>query len=98
VVRVDLPGVDPGDVQLTFEGSYLTIEGERRREEPDEELLLRDKVCYGPFRRTLYIPGEIIGDEVKANYREGVLKIRAPIEKTFEEGLPQRIKVEEING
>jgi HSP20 family molecular chaperone IbpA len=98
VVRVDLPGVDPRDVQLTFEGNHLTIEGERKREEPDEELLLREEVCYGPFRRTLYIPGEIKGDEVKANYREGVLEIRAPLGRTYEEGLPQRIKVEEING
>ncbi len=53
VVRVDLPGVDPRDVQLTFAGSYLTIEGERRREERDEEFLVREEVCYGPFRRAL---------------------------------------------
>ncbi len=49
----------------------------------------------GPF-----IPGEIKEDEVKANYREGVegvLEINAPVEKTIEESLPQRIEVEEIN-
>lgn len=94
VVRVDLPGVDPKDVHLVFENGYLAIEGGRKRAiQPGELRVLKQGVCYGSFRRTLYIPGAIKGEEVTARYQDGVLEITAPVD---EKSLPLRIKVEEV--
>lgn len=94
VVKVDLPGVNPKEVHLTFENGYLTVEGERKRGEAIEESsLLRDEVCYGTFHRSLFIPEGVKGDQIKAQYHEGVLEITAPSEERF---LPKKIEVEEI--
>jgi len=94
VVKVDLPGVSPKDVHLTYEDGYLTIEGERKRhQEIDESSMLQDEVCYGSFRRSLYIPERIKGDMIKARYHEGVLEVTAPLDEKF---LPKKIEVEEV--
>jgi HSP20 family molecular chaperone IbpA len=94
VVKVDLPGVSPKDVHLTYEDGYLTIEGERKRhQEIGESSMLREEVCYGAFRRSLYIPEGIKGDRIKARYHEGVLEVTAPLDEKF---LPKKIEVEEV--
>jgi HSP20 family protein len=94
VIRMDLPGVSPKDVHLTYENGYLTIEGERKRHRQIEaESFLRDEVCYGSFRRTLHIPEGIRGDKMKARYSEGVLEVTAPMEEKF---VPKKIEVEEV--
>ncbi len=93
VVKVDLPGVNPKDVHLTFESGYLTIEGERKRiHEVEESSIQRDEVCYGAFRRSLYLPEGVKGDMIKAKYHDGVLEVTAPIEEKF---LSKKIEVEE---
>lgn len=94
VVKVDLPGVNPKDVNLSFEDGYLTIQGERKRlQEIEESSVLRDEVCYGAFHRSLCIPEGVKADSIKAKYHDGVLEITAPIEEKF---LPRKIEVEEV--
>ena len=94
MIKVDLPGVQPKDVHLTFEGGYLIIEGERKRlHEIEESSMLRDEVCYGAFRRSLYIPEGIKADQIKAKYHDGVLEITAPLDEKF---MPRKIEVEEV--
>jgi HSP20 family protein len=94
VIRMDLPGISPKDVHLTFQDGYLTVEGERKRhQEIDAESIMRDEVCYGSFRRTLHIPEGIKGDMIKARYHEGVLEVTAPLEGKF---VPKKIEVEEV--
>ena len=93
-IKVDLPGVNPKEVHLTFEGGYLVIEGERKRvHEIEESAMLRDEVCYGPFRRSLYIPEGIKADQIKAKYHDGVLEITAPVDEKY---LPRKIEVEDV--
>ena len=92
VVRVDLPGVSPKDVHLTADAGSLTIEGERKRSrEIEEGSLLREELCYGPFRRSVEIPSGVKTDQIKARYHDGVLEITAPV---GEEHLPKKIEVE----
>ena len=94
VIKVDLPGVSPKDVHLTYEDGYLTVEGERKRhQEVDESSILRDEVCYGSFRRSLFIPEGIKTDRIKAKYHDGVLEVTVPLEEKY---LPKKIEVEEV--
>ncbi len=92
VLKADLPGVNPKELQVTLEGDHLVIRGERRF---DEEMrrgnLRRREIFYGSFRRAVPIPKGLKVDEMKAHYRDGVLEISAPIEEKF---LPKVIKVE----
>jgi HSP20 family protein len=80
VVRADLPGVDPKEVELTVEGNRLTLKGERKAtaERKDKKYYHRE-VQYGSFVRTVTLPGEVKAEEVKASYHNGVLEVRLPL-------------------
>jgi HSP20 family protein len=76
VVKVDLPGVNPQDVQVETEGNLLTISGERKGEERGSEYR---ETFYGKFERQITLPQGVEADKVTANYQHGVLEIRVPL-------------------
>jgi HSP20 family protein len=80
VVRADLPGIDPGKVEVTVNGDLLTISGSREaaKEEKDRDYMYRE-VTYGSFERTLQLPSGIDRDQIKASYSNGVLELRMPL-------------------
>jgi HSP20 family protein len=85
VVRADLPGIDPKDVEVAVEGNHLTLKGERKsvRENGDTERAYRE-VSYGRFERTVRLPAGVDPDSIKASYRDGVLEVtmKAPTHLT----------------
>lgn len=80
VVRADLPGIDPKDVEVTVTGNTMTIRGSRsqRHEEKGRDFIHRE-VSYGSFERSLTLPEGVQADQVKAVYRDGVLELTAPL-------------------
>jgi HSP20 family protein len=76
VVRLDLPGVDPKDIEVRAEGNLLTITGERKTEEKNSDY---QETYYGKFERTLALPQGVEADKIGAHYQHGVLEIRVPI-------------------
>ncbi len=80
IVRADLPGIDPKDVEITATGDQLTIRGKReqQREEKSRDFIHRE-VAYGSFERTLKLPGGVNPDEIKASYNNGVLELTVPL-------------------
>ncbi len=94
VMKTDLPGVEPKDVQVTVENGCLTIQGERKMDrEVKEKQIRRRELFYGSFQRTLAVPEGVKTDQMKAKYHDGVLEITAPLEKKV---LPKKIEVEEV--
>jgi HSP20 family protein len=75
VVRADLPGIDPKEVELALEGDYLTIKGERRVVDEGRRGDGYREVSYGRFERTLRLPAGIAADSIKAAYHDGVLEV-----------------------
>ena len=76
VVRADLPGIDPKEVELSLEGNNLTIKGERRRaEERKRDGGFHREVTYGRFERTLRLPPGVDAESIKAAYHDGVLEV-----------------------
>ena len=90
---VDLPGVDPKDVEITLEGGVLTITGERfqQAEKTDEKAVSRRaERGSGRFHRRFILPESVDADKVKASNRHGVLEILIPKQA---KALPRKIKV-----
>lgn len=80
VVRADLPGINPKDVEVTASGDQLTIRGKREREQEKKGRdFIHREVLYGSFERTVRLPAGIKAEEVKASYRNGVLEVTAPM-------------------
>lgn len=91
LVRMDLPGIEKNQVSVNVEDRALTVRGERKEEQRKEgENYLRVERSYGSFYRSLPLPRSANVDDVKAEFENGVLKIR--IAKA-EEHKPKKIKI-----
>lgn len=77
--RVEIPGIDPKDVQVTLEHDLLSIKGEKR-EQVDEkkERFLRTERSYGAFVRTMKLPVTVDAARVSASFKNGLLEIMMP--------------------
>jgi len=79
VVAAELPGVDPGKVEISVVGDTLTISGTREAETLKAgESYHRQERDFGRFSRTIQLPFHIEAEKVKAKYARGVLKITLP--------------------
>ncbi len=82
VVRADLPGIDPKDLEITVAGDTLTIRAKRQEQHEERARnYLHREVVYGNVERSLRLPEGVNPDEVKASYRDGVLELTAPVPK-----------------
>jgi HSP20 family protein len=82
VVRADVPGLDPKDIEVSVVHDILSIKGERKSEkEVKKEDYLRRELCYGAFERRLTLPEGAATDKVKASFKNGVVEITIPLAK-----------------
>ncbi|MBI5875629.1 MAG: Hsp20/alpha crystallin family protein, partial [Deltaproteobacteria bacterium] len=92
VVRCEVPGMDPKDIDISIVGNTLTIKGERKAsKEAKREDYLLSEVHYGSFERTLTLPEGVRADNIRANYKNGILEVTMPAEKA---ALPRKVTVE----
>lgn len=78
-VSVELPGIDPKDVEVTVADGVLTISGEKKREEETREKnVYRREREYGSFRRVLALPTDVDEAAAKASFDKGVLTVELP--------------------
>jgi len=76
-VRVELPGMDPADIQITVRENTLTLSGEKREERRDErDERWTSEIFYGSFQRVIGLPDTADPDKVEAEYDRGVLRVR----------------------
>ena len=93
VVKAELPGMDRKDITLHLEKNILTVRGERRFEkETKEENYHRIERSYGGFSRTFSIPATVDDEQIRAEYKDGVLKIVLPKK---EQAKPKQIRIGE---
>jgi HSP20 family protein len=80
VVRLDLPGIDPKDIDVSVVNDTLFIRGERKSLEEVKEKDYRYKeIGYGRFERRLALPKGVEGEKIKASYKNGVLELSIPL-------------------
>jgi HSP20 family protein len=91
VVRAEIPGVEPKDLELTVAGDVLTIAGEKHEEETKREKgYARAERRFGSFRRSVQLPSSIDADSVQAVHKNGVVTVTL---KKVESARPKRISV-----
>ncbi len=91
-VQIELPGLKKEDFDISLDGDVLTISGERKVEsEKQEGGNFRRERAVGSFRRSITLPSQVKGDQVKATYEDGVLTVALP---KADEAKPRKIQVE----
>ena len=79
VLKAEMPGVDPNNLEIDITDNILTIEGETKQETvSQEESYHRIERRYGSFSRSIPIPQRIVLSKVKATYKKGILTIVMP--------------------
>jgi HSP20 family protein len=91
VVKAEVPGLDPKDIDISLSDGLLTIKGEKKqeREEKEENYHLVER-SYGAFTRSIGLPKEVQSDKISASYKNGVLKVTLP---KSEEAKKKEIKI-----
>ncbi len=78
VIRADVPGLKPEEIDIILEGDTLTIRGEIKREEENQRKYVLLERPTGKFERTLTINTPIDHDRVEATFKDGVLTLTLP--------------------
>ena len=79
IVHVDLPGVDPGSIDLTVEQNVLTVSAARRWERGESQEILVQERPQGAFSRQLFLGDSLDPDRIEASYDNGVLTLTVPV-------------------
>ncbi len=91
VLTANLPGLSPEDIDVTVSGKSLTISGARKTDLTEkEDTFLRRERWSGQFRRVFDLPFNIEAEQVKAEFKDGVLKVSLP---RAEADKPKKIKI-----
>ena len=91
VLKAELPGINPDDVEIRVEDNTLYLKGERKfAKEVKDENLHRVERSYGTFTRSFALPNTIDSDKVKAEYENGILTLTMP---KREEAKPRTIRI-----
>ena len=79
VIKAELPGIDPEEVDINLTGNLLSIKGEKKDEKEEKgDGFHRMERSYGSFSRSFQLPCEVQEDKIKAHYKNGVLDLRLP--------------------
>ena len=90
-LKVEIPGVEKDSIFVDVKDRVLTLKGERTSEnEVKEDQYFRRELSYGSFERAFTLPEAVSTDDIKAEYKDGVLKVTVP---KPEETQPKQITV-----
>lgn len=93
VVKAEIPGVKRKDIDVSINNGVLTINAERKTEEESKDekgRVIRRESRYGQYLRTMTLDNTVDVKNVKADYKDGILKLVLP---KAEEAKPQKIDV-----
>jgi HSP20 family protein len=78
-VRLEVPGIDPEQIDISIDGNDLVITGEKKETmQKSEKGFFHKESRYGKFSRKVMLPEGIDGEKVNADYSNGVLAITLP--------------------
>lgn len=78
-VKLEVPGIDPKDIEVLFLDGMLTIRGEKKKETEEKDVrLYRSERSYGTFVRNLRLPGAVDEKVISATFKNGILEVTLP--------------------
>jgi HSP20 family protein len=94
VAEVELPGIDPKNIEVEVKDNVLRIEAkEEEKKEVKEKGYFKREIGRKYFKRQVLLPAEVQGDKTEAEYADGILKVRIPKTKPKDEKKKIKIKV-----
>ena len=78
ILRAEVPGVSPDQVDLTLQQDTLTLVGRREPDAPEDATALRTERHHGPFRRRIVLPFRVEREKVSARLSRGLLTLELP--------------------
>ena len=90
-LHLDLPGIDPGSIDVTIERNTLTVSATRTIGDPDGGQWVARERPFGTFVRRFHLGDGLASDQIDARYNDGVLTVSIPV---AEQAKPRKIDVE----
>jgi len=95
VLTAELPGIDKDKIQVEVMPEHITLSAEISEEKEEKEATYhRRERLWGRFERSLHLPAEVVSDQAKATYRDGLLEIRLPKTERSRATTPRKVKIE----
>ena len=79
VVKADLAGISPDDLELEIRGRELVLAGHRQPDTAEGRVYQQVEIEYGPFRRVIALGADVVADDASAVYEDGVLRVELPL-------------------
>jgi HSP20 family protein len=95
VVHFDLPGVDPGSIDLTVERNSLTVSAERHWSRVEGDEVVASERRQGTFTRQLLLGDGMDSERIHASYEDGVLTVTIPVAASAQ---PRKIEIQQRSG
>jgi HSP20 family protein len=79
IVTVELAGIDASEIEIEIEGRRLLLAGSRRPADARTDVYQQVEIARGQFRRVVELGADVRGEEAKAEYQDGMLRIELPL-------------------
>ena len=94
IAEIELPGIDPDNIELTVENNLLTISGEQEeKKEHDTNGYIHREIKRGSFSRSARLPASVIDSQVEATYKDGILTV---VMTKTSEAKPKQIEIKKM--
>jgi HSP20 family protein len=93
IVKADLAGIDIDEVALEIRGRQLLIAGERRSADAEGCVYQQIEIEHGAFRRLVELGADVVAEQAKASYEDGLLRVEIPLLQREEQ--VRRVPIEE---
>ena len=90
VVKADLSGVEIEDVNLEIRGRVLVISGERKTHDMEGRVYQQIEIEQGPFRREVQLGADVVADQARATYDDGILRVDLPLAESQQ---PRQVEI-----
>ncbi len=94
IVTAELAGIDPGDIDIEIEGRKLLLSGSRGVAGSHTDVYQQIEIARGPFRRVVELGVDVRGEEAKATYDDGMLRIELPL---AHEAAPRPVPISRVD-
>jgi HSP20 family protein len=92
-LRLDVPGIDPEQIEVTVDRGILTISGKREEERAENDKFFVRERTMGTFTRRMRLPESLNAEAVEASHANGVLEVRIPV---LEQAQPRKVEVRKV--